>query len=111
MIQGLVPTHRTPPGSTPFYRLPWGGWVQLVTKCPTENTFSFYHGMDREVFDLEGAAQYLGPAFNRRWLRENCVALGIAHVRLKNRFRFTKTELDRFLSQYLGKGKKGVYAA
>jgi hypothetical protein len=85
--------------------------VQLVTKCPTKNTFSFYHGMDREVFDLEGAAQYLGPAFNRRWLRENCVSLGIEHVRVKSRFRFTKAELDRFLGQYLRKGKKGVNVA
>jgi hypothetical protein len=67
--------------------------------------------MDRNVFDLPGAAEYLGPAFNRRWLRENCIALGIEHVRVKSRFRFTKDALDQFLARYLRKGKKGVYSA
>ena len=52
------------------------------------------------------AAQYLGPAFNRRWLRENCIALGIEHVRVKSRFRFTKDALDQFLARYLRKGKR-----
>jgi hypothetical protein len=65
--------------------------------------------MDEEVFDLPGAAEYLGPAFTRRWLRENCVSLGIEHVRIKRKFRFTRTALDRFLAQYLKRGRKGVY--
>jgi hypothetical protein len=40
--------------------------------------------IDRDVFDLEGGAQYLGPGFNRRWLRENCVRLCIEHVLIGN---------------------------
>jgi excisionase family DNA binding protein len=70
---------------------------------------SFYNVVEREIFDLPGAAEYLGHS--RRWLRENCVSLGIEHVRVGRKFRFTRAELERFLARHRRRGKKGVYVA
>jgi excisionase family DNA binding protein len=63
--------------------------------------------VEREIFDLPGAAEYLGHS--RRWLRENCISLGIGHERVGRKYRFTLHELERFLTRHRRKGKKGVY--
>jgi hypothetical protein len=63
--------------------------------------------MDKEVFDLRGAADYLGKS--RRWLRENSTL--ITHDRIGRSFRSERQELDRFRAQHRRQGKKGVYVA
>jgi excisionase family DNA binding protein len=63
--------------------------------------------MDREIFDLQSAADFL--RHSRRWLRENCVSMGIEHERVGRKFRFTRHELERYLARHRRQGKKGVY--
>jgi hypothetical protein len=65
--------------------------------------------VEEQIFDLQDAANYLKKT--RRWLRENCVILGIEHERVGRGFRFTRHGLDRFLAQHRRQAKKGVYAA
>ena len=64
------------------------------------NGLSFNDGVDKEIFDLQSAADHLGHS--RRWLRENCVSFGIEHVRSGRKFRFTSAELERFLAVTVG---------
>lgn len=62
-----------------------------------------------DSYDLVGAATFLGRS--PRWLRDNCVSLGIGHERVGRGYRFTLHELERYLARHRRKGKKGVYEA
>jgi hypothetical protein len=79
---------------------------QTSRNVPAKTAPRFYGRVD-EIYDLQGAAGYLKKS--RRWLRENCVRLGIEHDRIGRGFRFERAELDRFRAQYRVRGKKGVY--
>ena len=63
--------------------------------------------MEKEIFNLPDAAEYLGCT--RRWLRENCVELGIEHARIGKKFRFERQALDRFIAQHRRRAKAGVF--
>ena len=70
------------------------------------NGLVFYPSVDREIFDLQSAADFLDHS--RRWLRENAVTAGIAHERVGRKFRFTRHELERFLTRHRRHGKWGA---
>jgi len=50
-----------------------------------------------EVFDLKGAARYLGVS--PRWLREKCADGFVSHTRFGRHFRFTREQLDEYIAR------------
>ena len=60
-----------------------------------------------EVFDLKGAATYLGVS--PRWLREKCADGFVSHTRFGRRFRFTREQLDEYIARRTHVAK-GVHA-
>ena len=61
--------------------------------------------MERDILDLQGAADHVGHS--RRWLRENCVSLGIGHDCVGRKFRFRRQQPECSLARHTKQGEKG----